>query len=69
MVMKTINMAEKITLMAWNLACLLDDAIKVGMRQAEDAQGVNTLGLAKEMVRELFGRTEVRGYEKKGELK
>lgn len=63
--MKTINMAEKITLMAWNLACLLDDAIKVGMRQAEDAQGVNTLGLAKEMVRELFGRIMPQGQDVK----
>lgn len=55
-IMKTINMCEKITLTALQLVYLLDEAIEEGLLQAEDALGVNTLALAKEKVLEFFER-------------
>lgn len=62
-IMKTINMGDKVELTALQLVYLLDEAIEEGLLQAEDGEEVNTMVIAKEKVLELFGRTKVRGSE------
>lgn len=68
-VMKTINMGDKVELTALQLVYLLDDAMETLCLRAEDGEEVDTMVIAKEKVLELFGRTEVRGSEdgKEGE--
>lgn len=55
-IMKTINMGEKITLTALQLLYLLDDAMETLCLRAEDGQEVNTMVIAKEKLLELFER-------------
>ena len=55
-VMKTINMGEKITLTALQLLYLLDDAMETLCLRAEDGEQVDTMVIAKEKVLELFER-------------
>ena len=62
-VMKTINMGEKITLTALQLVYLLDDAMETLCLRAEDGQEVDTMVIAKEKLLEFFERTKVRGSE------
>ena len=55
-IMKTINMGEKITLTALQLLYLLDDAMETLCLRAEDGQEVDTMVIAKEKLLELFER-------------
>ena len=55
-IMKTINMGEKITLTALQLLYLLYDAMEALCLRAEDGQEVDTMVIAKEKVVELFNK-------------
>ena len=55
-IMKTINMGEKVELTALQLVYLLDDAMETLCLRAEDGQEVDTMVIAKEKVLELFER-------------
>ncbi len=62
-IMKTINMGDKVELTALQLVYLLDDAMETLCLRAEDGQEVDTMVIAREKVLELFERTKVRGSE------
>lgn len=55
-IMKTINMGDKVELTALQLVYLLDEAMETLCLRAEDGQEVDTMVIAKEKVLELFER-------------